>query len=180
MTVCAGLIKNGKVFVGADSFWGCETYIDSNSDTGKLIKVGNSLVAIAGVANLRDAAEEVNTDNLGRIISSKKDARDLAKDILQKSKEMFEAGNSGCKGESIANGEMIIATKTKLYRVQQDLSVFDCDKYVAIGAGEAYATAILEFVTWKSPGPATLKYALETACQLSPFCQLPLDIREVK
>ncbi len=183
MTISCAVKKKGKVFIGSDSFWGDNSFQYQGSDLGKIIEMNGFMVAMAGVANLRDVLEEIKDQNRNHSMVTKKDARDFMKEVFERSKRMLYEGNTPQSNQEheFSNGSTIIATPDTIFNVQADLSVFIQDRYYAIGAGEYYASAVLEFAhDSKSSGRAILQGALETACKLSPFCCGPLDIREVK
>ena len=185
MTVCVVVKKDGKVYIGTDSFWGgCYDQMPSGINTDKIVDFGTFKVAISGSGNLRDALEIYKAKFKVPIkINSKLAARNFAKKLFVIWKGL---GKEGCHSEEeaeeeISGGRFLIATPKEIYQVYGNLSVFTHERFQAIGAGDRFALGALEALyDLDITGLAIITKALEAACKLSPLCSEPLDIRLVK
>lgn len=184
MTVIAAIKKEGEVWIGVDSFWGDHYHqmMSSAKDTSKIISFKNFKIAIAGYATLRDACQLLAEEEFKEyLMDTKEDARTFAAKLYEK---LFSLVSKGCienPKEDAYRGSFIIASKSKIFQVFQNLSCFEME-YCSGGAGERFCLAAMDSLVQNDliNSPEEILYsALKTTCRLSPYCSEPIVVEKV-
>lgn len=174
MTVLAGLVHDGKVYIGADRGMSDDNFI-STSLTPKIRKIGGMIIAYSasrGTGQLMHFANypEPRLENLEGYLRI-----DFC-DAIQKASEMFKIDiNTKENGADI-----LVGINGRLFDVTtEDWSVSEYD-YTAQGSGYAYAIGSLHATNKLDIPPRTrVKMAIQAAIKHSPECEAPIDILSV-
>ena len=156
MSVIAAKVLDNGIKITADSII-VKGYTKSNKDFNKLIKVNDMVIGGVG------SAQEVSF--MWHYAQTHKPAAATEKDILTFIIEFTQWKSNMGAGHFIENSYLIIF-KNHLYEIE-NMFVHEISDYVAIGAGEDFATAALYL--GHSP-----EEAVKTACELSCFVTEPI------
>jgi hypothetical protein len=173
MTVIAGLVHEGKVYMGGDRGMSDKGFIGSMASP-KVAKVGPLLIGYSAsqgtglLAHLTTYPEPNYKNLLGWL-------RVDFCDVLQKSADLFKIDiNTEDNG-----ADMLVGVGGRLFEVTTlDWSVTEYDQ-IATGDGYAYALGSLYSTRdWDSPR-ARVRDAIKAAVKYSPSCQGPVDVLSI-
>lgn len=171
MTVLAGLVHNGKVYIGADRGMSDDNFI-SSSLTPKIRKVSSMIIAYSasrGTGQLMHFANypEPKLNNLEAYLRV-----DFC-EAIQKASELFKVDiNTKDNGADI-----LVGVGGRLFDITtEDWSVSEYE-YTAQGSGYAYAIGSLHTTSGLDIPPRTrIKMAIKASIRHSPECSGPIDV----
>jgi ATP-dependent protease HslVU (ClpYQ) peptidase subunit len=185
MTILAGTIENGTIYIGADSLWTWDDDFVRESKVSKFIELPRDdiLIATAGQDKFTQILEGLIEENNDlATIESRKDVRELASLVF---KEVKKFGIGEADNDQLPSHELgfLVASKyvNKIWTIDSDYSVQEFDDYVCIGSGGTIGEAVMRaLVKVKIFGKEAIYTAIETASELHPYCGGRIDIRELK
>lgn len=170
MSCVVGIVKDKKVWLGAES---CASTGDGERKYNKLQKIfKNGPYLIAFVGNVRP----------GQVIMPNwkppKDVKDFPDSLI----EIFtEKGCIGVDSEDqtvMQSTNFLIAFKNRLYEILIDFQMNEIDTYTAIGSGSDFATGSLHTTSSMNFTPEKrIKIALDAAVYHSTACAGPYIIK---
>jgi len=189
MTVIIGAIHEGKAYIGTDSLWSFDKDFVRPCKTSKFIPVPDDkfLMAQAGQDKFTQifirAMKGANKSNSKLLeiknITSIYNLVDTLKKEVMSSTGVGEAENNELPHHDMA---LILVAKgcKKIWAIGGDYSVMEFDDYIAEGAGAVIAEAAMNVLARNGVhGREAVKLALETTCQLHPYCDGPIEIQEI-
>lgn len=173
MTVIAGLVYNGKVYMAGDRGMSDETIIKSMIQP-KVKRVGSMVIGYSdtiGTGQLAQVIEYPPLPQSGLDIYMRTDFIRTLKDAC----DYYSPGLDIHDAEK-ASADLLVAVSGKLFEVNtQDWSATEHDT-VAVGSGSYYALGSLYSTRdWVDP-KARLREALKAAIFYAPGCRGPIDI----
>jgi len=189
MTIIIGAIHEGRAYIGTDSLWSFDKDFVRPCKTSKFIPVPNDkfLMAQAG----QDKFTQIFIRAMKNTMKDKPKLLEVKNitsiyhlvDILKK-EVITTTGVGEAENNELPHHEMalIVAAKgcNKVWAIGGDYSVMEFDDYIAEGAGAVIAEAAMNALSRKGiHGREAVEIALETTCELHPYCDGPLEIQEI-
>lgn len=164
MSVVAVKIEKNKIVIGADSFVGFSYDSQLKDKDVKIFKQNGLIVGCVGYA----------TDcSLFRVFSkTRKPSGSREEDILEFVVEFIDWCKRKDNNFKLTSNFMIIFEK-RVFLVTGNLYIKEIRTYESMGAGQNMAQTAL--MLGKS-----VKESIEVACELSIYCEKPVNIFEVK
>lgn len=163
MTVIMGIKRAGEIWIGSDRRIGFGDYVmdPPESVDSKLVYLDHAIIGAAGDITMRNYLE---------LFVSKSDNREYVFDTKLSVIEFFihfkkflkrHAGLGGSDSGQVqimGNSDWIIATKDKLFELNEDGGIMELDDICAIGCGQIVARTTLEYMFEYQPelDPATM------------------------
>ena len=188
MTILIGAIHNGKAYIGADTLW---TWDDSfvRKHTTKFVDIditpapaNEVIIATAGQDKFTQLLEKVLRDHPNLINFN--DRRGVVKLVDEIQKEARNSGVGDAENNQLPDHDLgfLIATSAseKLWVIESDYGVIGFDDHVCVGSGAHLGeSAMLSLAKSGIFGDGAVHIALETVCELHPYCGGDIEIREV-
>ncbi len=181
MTVIAGLVHEGRVWLGADSAGSTSETITARADA-KLFAVGSALIGCAGsYRGMQVARYAFKPPALPEGMDPHEYMCTLFVDGLRG--VWRAAGHAGRTNEiEHVETQMLIGMHGRLWTVETDLQVGESlDSWNAVGSGGTLAIGSLHatahVVGLRDQPEARVRLALQAACHHSPSCGGPLAVR---
>ncbi len=181
MTVIAGLVHEGRVWLGADSAGSNSWTITARADS-KLFAVGSALIGCTGsYRGLQVARYAFRPPALPSGMDPHEYMCTLFVNGLR---EVWRAAGHVGKTNEVEHVEtaMLVGMHGRLWHIDRDLQVGESlDPWVAVGSGGELAIGSLHatahVVGLRDQPEARVRLALQAACHHSPSCGGPLAIR---
>lgn len=176
MTCVVGIVKDGKVYIGADSL-GSNGFDKEVRKESKVFTNGEFLLGFCGSFRMMNILKwKFNPPTI-------KEGDDVHKfmviSFIEELRKCFlESGASEKEGiwNLGSNNELLVGIKGRLFKVQYDLQVAEYE-YTACGSGEYHALGSLYTSKRKSPKKDIVK-ALECAENFVVSVQRPFNVME--
>lgn len=172
MTVIAGLVDNGKVYLGADRGMSDKHFIAS-SLTPKLRKVGPLAIGYSASRGTGQLTHFVNYPDVRTGIELEAWLRLDFCEAIQKAADMFKIDINTAEN----GADILVGVEGRLFEIgTEDWSVTEYD-YIATGSGYPYALGSL-FTTNNLDIPPRKRIitAVKAAIKHSPTCEMPIDV----
>lgn len=190
MTIVVAAIYGSKAIIAADTLIvSGEQKVKNLKNFSKIIKFPHFVVGFAGDCSIFPVLHEYanNGSYLRRKHMKMKtlnDATKFYKDIYEGLKANIECSPSFDKekdGEELA--EIIILTKTSIFKANSYMFVSEYTNYTTTGAGEDLATGVLAHAYKRLKSEEELKTLVEEAviiaCEHNSYCALPMQLVEL-
>jgi len=183
MTILIGAVHNNEIIIGADSLWTWDTSFVRESKTSKFLSMGQDvLIASAGQDKFSQLLIKVikATPELLRLETY----TDLLALTEALQKEVLDSG-VGDPGENelpVHDLEFLVASKLSLnlWIISSDYAVHQYDDYVCAGSGSTLGEGAMRALAKKGiHGEEAVRTAIETACDLHPFCGGRIEIKKI-
>jgi ATP-dependent protease HslVU (ClpYQ) peptidase subunit len=188
LTVVLAIKAANKVVIASDSL----TTLDDRKlknviNDPKLFKFTNFIVGIAGTGPIGDVLEEIRATDyseedynwVDHEIHNKGDVTIFFESFLQKFKEKF----SDYSGDEDEKPEFLIITKSKIFLVLGESSVFEIKNFWSIGSGGDLAlgalSALYEDIKTQKKLYEVAKTAVDISCKYSKTCEGPFYIESL-
>jgi ATP-dependent protease HslVU (ClpYQ) peptidase subunit len=177
MTCIVAIERNGKAYLGSDSFMG-DGYLRDRTDKPKFFIKGERF-AIAFAGSFRGAQLIEHKLKVRKRKTNENEEAYLVNEVVTKLQKLFAAGGINITTEGQADSidtDFIVCLNGKIFEIQSDYSVIKSkNKFTAIGAGRDFALGALKALDHNtSEAEVLLKRSLEVACELSPQVCAPL------
>jgi ATP-dependent protease HslVU (ClpYQ) peptidase subunit len=187
MTILIGAIHNNKAYIGADSLWTWDDNFVREHSTSKFVSLSieprnQILIATAGQDKFTQILDKVlhvhpqliNFENRAGLV---KLVDALHKEV--KSSGIGDADNNQLPDHDL--GFLIANSNTKkLWVVESDYGVLEFEDYVCVGSGAFLGEAAMKALSKSGIfGDGAVQIALETVCDLHPYCGGKLEIQEI-
>lgn len=172
MTVIAGLVHNGKVYMGADRGMSDKRFV-ATSLTPKLRKVGPLLIGYSASRGTGQLIHFVNYPDVRDGIDLEAWLRLDFCEAIQKAADMFKVDiNTEDNGV-----DMLVGVNGRLFEIgTEDWSVSEYN-YIATGSGYPYALGSLYTTdALDIPPKRRIQMAVNAAIKHSPSCEKPIDV----
>lgn len=185
---------NVKVVIGSDSAitMGESQKLISLKGNYKLVQFNGFVVGICGIGPLQEVLEQIKEQNKKlkkSIINDRSDAGEFGKVVFKLLKKELECSPLYEKFEkhfSESIDDLLIATRNKIFLVCTDLTVYEFDKFMATGIGDALALGAMEALYPNSKDPIASEDLLTIMCRVLDItcihniaCSPPFHIIEV-
>jgi ATP-dependent protease HslVU (ClpYQ) peptidase subunit len=188
MTILIGAIHDGKAYIGADTLWTWSENFVREHTTSKFVTVpvegeNEVLIATSGQDKftqildrvLRDKPELINFKNRSGILK--------LLDAFQR--EVKAAGIGDAENNQLPDhdlGFMIISSASnKIWVIESDYGVLGFEDYVCAGSGAYLGEAAMKALGKLDVfGGRAVKTALETVCELHPYCGGTIETKEIE
>ena len=190
MTILIGAIHNGKAYIGADSLWTWDDNFVREHTTSKFIDLrvepaprNKILIATAGQDKFTQLLEKVLQTHPNLINFA--DRRGLIKLVEELHKEAKISGVGDADNNQLPDHDLtfLIATSAsnKLWVVESDYGVTSFDDYVCVGSGQFLGEGAMMALSKSGIfGDGAVHIALESVCELHPYCGGAIEIREIE
>lgn len=190
MTILIGAIHNGKAYIGADTLWTWDDSFVREHTTSKFIDLDEDLqtrnkilIATAGQDKFTQLLEKVL--QLQPNLVNFSDRRGLIKLVEELHKEAKCSGVGDSDNNQLPDHDLtfLIATSAsdKLWVVESDYGVTSFDDYVCVGSGQIIGEGAMKALSKSGIfGDGAVHIALESVCELHPYCGGRLEIREIE
>jgi len=183
MTIAIGLRHDKKIYVGADSLWSYDDSFVKHGIGSKFLALPDGQLAVAaGQVRFSQLFTRFIRDNKNLAsFSCLEDVQEIADKFLTR---VLDAGIGEAGPNELPDHDFEILLVTSacpsLFVISGDYSVEELKKYACIGSGGSYAEAALEALSKVNiTGRKALETALDTACQLHPFCGGKPEIKSI-
>ena len=187
MTILIGAIANGKAYVGADTLWTWDDNFVRQHHISKFVEPPsegryNVLIATAGQDKFTQILEKVLSDNPTLINIHNRASVVALVDTLHlaiKAAGIGDADNNQLPEHDL--GFLIASSGSdSLWVIESDYSIMEFKDYVCSGSGAYLGEAAMRAMTKAGVvGGDAVLIALETVCDLHPYCGGDVDIREI-
>ncbi len=178
MTAIAVVKKDGKVSIASDSM-GSNGSVTHNYGT-KLVKGSNFVIGVSGSYRVTDILRDNVEDFKAPKTWTRKEARRFAEWFR---KTMIEYGSKKeAEAAEILKHPiwLVMATKSKIFRIQTDYSVVEHRTRDATGAGaQIVEGAMHALYDTKLNSSDIVREAIRAACDLSPHCGKPIHVEDL-
>lgn len=190
MTILIGAIHNGKAYIGTDSLWTWDDNFVREHPASKFINLhlepapnNKVLIATAGQDKFTQLLEKV-LETYPNLINFS-DRRGLIKLVEELHKEAKSSGVGDADNNQLPDHDLsfLIATSAsnQLWVVESDYGVTSFNDYVCVGSGQYLGEAAMRSLSKSGIfGDGAVQIALETVCELHPYCGGKLEIKEIK
>lgn len=172
MTCVVGIVKDGKVYIGADSL-GSNGFTKEVRKESKVFENGDFL--IGGTSSFR----MLNLLQWKFNPPTAKDGDDLHRfmctDFVDGVRDLFKDNGYCVGGKDWESGEFLVGVKGRLFKMGGDFQVAEYD-YTACGSGEYHALGSLYTAKRKSPKKDIIK-ALECSENFVVSVQRPFVVK---
>lgn len=174
MTIIAGLVRDGKVYMGADRGMSDDKFIGSMLQP-KVKKVGNMLIGYAASLGAGQMAHYLDfptpQDN-----DMAKYVRTVVSKVLM---EAYQEFGIDFTEDDKAAADFLIGINGHLFELNtNDWSVAEYD-LIATGSGSPYAMGSLFSTRDWDNSKNRIREAVKAAIKYSPSCQSPIDVLSV-
>jgi ATP-dependent protease HslVU (ClpYQ) peptidase subunit len=188
MTILIGAIHDGKAYVGADTLWTWSDNFVRSHSTSKFITLpvqGRHQVLIA------TAGQDKFTQILERVLLSKPellnfaDRKGLVKLVDELHKEVKQAGVGDSENNQLPDHDlgfiMVSSASDKIWVIESDYGILEFEDYVCAGSGAYLGEAAMKALSKSGIfGGGAVHLALESVCELHPYCGGNIEIKEVE
>ena len=190
MTILIGAIHDGKAYIGADSLWTWDENFVREHTTSKFVDLqveppasNKILIATAGQDKFTQLLEKVLQTNPNLINFT--DRRGLLKLVEEIHKEAKSSGVGEADNNQLPEHDLtfLIATSAsnRLWVVESDYGVTSFEDYVCVGSGQHLGEGAMRALSKsKIYGSTAVKTALESVCELHPYCGGEIEIKEIE
>lgn len=178
MTIIMGVKRAGEVWIGSDRRIGDGGYYEDPSDSidSKLVFMDHAIIGAAGAITMRNYLE---------LFVSKSDNKEYVFDTKLSVIEFFihfkkflkrHAGLGGSdpnEVQNIADTDWLIATRDKLFNLNEDGGIMEMEDIIAIGSGQVVGRTALQYMKTYDQGltaPEMLKRAHALVCSCVSGC----------
>ena len=194
MTIVIAIKYNNKVVACADSgISSNEIALPKPINSSKIVQFKGFVALLCGGGGISESLEELRADTeftKGLKVRNRLEAKAFAESFYALVKENLSCGGLPDNLDSYITesiGDLILCTKTQIFRVCADLSVYEIEEYVADGAGYLPAYGVL-YDLYKNELDCdygwlerTAIRAAEAACKFYPHeCQKPIETLRVR
>jgi ATP-dependent protease HslVU (ClpYQ) peptidase subunit len=187
MTILIGAIHDGKAYIGADTLWTWSDNFVRSHSTSKFIALpveGNNNILIA------TAGQDKFTQILERVLLNRPELLDFAdrkgiiKLIDELHKEVKQAGVGDSENNQLPDHDlgfvMVSSASDKIWVVESDYGILEFNDYVCAGSGAYLGEAAMKALSKSGIfGGGAVQLALETVCELHPYCGGDTEIKEI-
>jgi len=185
MTILIGAVVDKHILIGADSLWTWSEDFVRESRVSKFIELPSNeiLIATSGQDRFTQIFEKIiSKDSQILEVYSRKDVRKLV-DAFYREVEKYGIGES--ENNQLPDHELgfLVASKytNRLWTVESDYSVQEYDDYVCMGSGSFLGeSAMRTLMKTGITGKQAIYTAIETVCELHPFCGGRIEIRQLE
>ncbi len=188
MTIIIGAIHNGKAYIGADTLWTWDENFVREHTTSKFIEMPvesryRVLIATAGQDKFTQILERVLLNNPQLINFS--DRKGVIKLIDELHKEVKNAGIGDADNNQLPDHDLgfiiVSSASDKIWVVESDYGILEFEDHVCVGSGAYLGEAAMRAMAKSGIfGDGAVQIALETVCDLHPYCGGTLEIKEVE
>tara|TARA_B100000614_G_C14329217_1_gene403935 strand:- start:75 stop:674 length:600 start_codon:yes stop_codon:yes gene_type:complete len=187
MTILIGAIANGKAFVGADTLWTWDDNFVRQHHISKFVEPPvegryEVLIATAGQDKFTQILEKVLLEHPTLINIHDRASVVALVDTLHsavKAAGIGDADNNQLPEHDL--GFLIASSGSdSLWVIESDYSIMEFKDYVCSGSGGYLGESAMRAMSKAGIfGDGAVQIALETVCDLHPYCGGDIDIREV-
>jgi len=174
MTCIVGIAKDGKVYMGGDSFVSYDSRHQVSSKK-KVFKTGQFLIGYTGSTRMGDLLRfELDVDRFDISVESRLEY--MVKVFIPAIRKLFQDGGySKIVNNEEVGGQFLVGFKGELFEIDTDFQVERYLKdYSAVGSGSPYAFGVLFTLARNEYDPVEVIYqALEAAGEFDNFVGAP-------
>jgi len=185
MTILIGAIHENKIYIGADSLWTWSDEFVRESKTSKFINISihGILIATSGQDKFTQILEKLLIVQ-PRLLDFK-DRSGLIRLIDEFQKLVVKHGIGEAENNELPEHELgfMIATNKakKIWIVECDYGISEFDDYVCTGSGAYLGESSMKTLSkLKINGKDAVQTAIETVCDLHPYCGGKIEIRNIE
>lgn len=188
MTILIGAIHNGKAYLGADTLWTWDENFVREHHTSKFVDLPADsahkvLIATSGQDKFTQILEQVLIEKPQLISFTNR--RGVLQLVAELQKEIRRAGIGDAEHNQLPEHDLgfIIASSASdsIWVVESDYGVTEFKDYVCAGSGGQLGEAAMKALTKAEVfGATAVQRALETVCELHPYCGGKVEIREIE
>lgn len=187
MSIIVAVQKNSSIVMAADTltcFSDDEAVPADNSRSTKIMRIGDSLFGGAGWGIYDDIFNDYLSDREAPAFENERSVFGFFLELWKSLHERYPFVNDQASSKDSPFGDLdssfLVANKTGIYRVAQDMSVTRFQQYQAIGSGAPYAMGAMHAVYQSHPTATEIaKQGVHAAMAFNVFCAGEVDVLEV-
>ncbi len=177
MSILVAVKKGKSTVLAADSLatFGSERHPNSNYSVDKLRRVGTALMGASGWEIYKDILDDYLGGKRPPTLTNEKTIFKFFVKLWAALQDRYNLVNEQCHDRDTPFGNLdasfLIANRSGIYMVSDDMSIARFEQYAAIGSGADYALGALYHLYGQERDAATIaRKAVETAIQFNVHC----------
>lgn len=149
MTIIFAFKKDNEIWLASDQCISDNDVVYYSKLDSKTVKLENAIIGASGDCTMRNHLELFVTlkNNLSAPFASKTDVMHFFinfKRYLSRVAGLGDAEHNQI--QNLHNSDFLIATRDKMFWMDEDCGIMEFDKFVAIGRGKEMGTALLDYL----------------------------------
>jgi len=187
MTIAIGTVTSKSIIVGTDTLWGWNEEFVRDHKTSKFLEVpadykNKLLISTSGQDKFTQIFEKLIRSD-GHLLDFK-DRFGLIELVDALQAEVSKHGIGDPENDTLPDhdfGFLIASINTKsLWVLDGDYSINEFDDFVCIGSGTFLGESAMHALSKVGiTGKQAVEVAIDTCCQLHPFCGGRIEVREI-